>query len=208
MTPRVPLRKDCLPVSFYAQPTEQVARALIGKSFLHRVEGNWIGGTIVETEAYLASDDPASHSSRGKTKSNGVMFGKPGLMYVYPIHAKYCLNFVTESEGRGTAVLIRAIEPIWGIPEMQKARNQTELRRLTRGPAMLCQAMGVDRSHNGIDLVKAKDFRVAAGSGLNSTGFGDSSNDPEIVSSKRIGISKAVDRLLRFTAKESRFLSR
>lgn len=196
--PRIPLKKDSLPVSFYARPTDLVAQDLIGKTFLHRVIGRWIGGIIVETEAYLAADDAASHSARGKTKSNRAMFGKPGLLYVYPIHAKYCLNFVTDAKDEGTAVLIRALEPIWGIELMRESRNQTELKRLTSGPAMLCQALGVDRSHDGIDLIGDKDFRVAEGIA-----------DPvEVFASKRIGISKAVDLPLRFTAKGSRYLSR
>lgn len=199
MKPKIPLKKDCVPHSFYARPTAQVAKDLIGMTFLHRLEGNWIGGVIVETEAYLAADDAASHSARGLTKSNKAMFGRPGLLYVYPIHARYCLNFVTESEGIGTAVLIRAIEPVWGIEQMEAGRGQTDIRRLTRGPAMLCEALGVDRSHDGTDLIADKDFRV---------GQRTVQRQPAILASKRIGISKAVDRLLRFTAKGSRFLSR
>ena len=198
MIPKIPPKKSSLPASFYSRPTETVAEDLIGKTFLHRVEGEWIGGVIVETEAYLSENDASSHSARGMTKSNSAMFGAPGLLYVYPIHARYCLNFVTDKKGLGTAVLIRAIEPVWGIEEMQTARGQADLRRLTRGPAMLCEALGVDRSHDGINLLRDPDFRVAEGLG----------KDPEVVASKRIGISKAKDLLLRFTAKGNQFLSR
>lgn len=195
---KLPSRKDSLPRSFYESATEVVGRELIGKALLHKVDGAWIGGLIVETEAYLADDDPASHSARGQTKSNGSMFARPGTLYVYPIHAKYCMNAVTESEGQGTAVLIRAIEPIWGIEKMQNHRGFEDLRRLTRGPAMLCQALAVDRSHDGIDLIADKQFRIA----------NVASDPPAIVTTERIGISKARELPLRFVAKGSRFASR
>ena len=196
---KIPLRKDCLKQSFYESSTEIVARDLIGKALLHRVNDQWIGGIIVETEAYLAEDDAASHSVRGKTNSNASMFADPGTLYVYPIHAKYCLNAVTEEPGRGCAVLIRAIEPVWGIPQMQAHRGFQDLRRLTRGPAMLCQALCVDRQHDGIMLVRDRNFRLA--NLPNAASF-------EVDTSPRIGISKAKDRLLRFTMQGSKFLSR
>ena len=194
---KLPRRAACLPGSFYARSTEIVARELIGKALLHKVDGQWIGGIIVETEAYLASDDPASHSARGQTKSNASMFASPGTLYVYPIHAKYCMNAVTGPIGEGTAVLIRALEPIWGIAAMQTSRGQQDLRRLTRGPAMLCQSLSVDRQHDGLCLVRNTGFRVAC------TGA-----EPNVATTERIGISKAVDRQLRFVDQDSRYLSR
>ena len=196
---RIPLLKESLPRSFYDRPTETVAPELIGKALLHRVQGAWIGGIIVETEAYLAQRDLASHSARGKTKSNASMFGRPGTLYVYPIHAKYCMNAVTDKENKGTAVLIRAIEPVWGIEQMQSSRNQTDLCRLTRGPAMLCQALSVDRSHDGLCLLKNKDFRIAKIRGAKQA---------KVSATPRIGISKAVDMKLRFVLAGSRFVSR
>lgn len=184
--------------SFYRRSTPQVAEGLLGKWFARRLGGDWIGGRIVETEAYLAEDDLASHSARGRTRSNAAMFGPPGSLYVYPIHAKHCLNVVTEQEGRGAAVLIRALEPLWGIETMQRRRGRERLRELTRGPAMLCQALDVDRRHDGVDLVSDPDWLVA-----------EPSPEPpfQITCSTRIGLSRAADMPLRFFVNGNRFVS-
>ena len=132
----IPSPETRLPLAFYERRTETVARDLLGKSLVRKVQGEHVGGIIVETEAYLSTEDPASHSARGHTPSNAAMFGRAGTLYVYPIHAKYCLNAVTESDGVGCAVLIRAIEPVWGVEAMQENRGVEDLRRLTRGPDM------------------------------------------------------------------------
>ena len=152
---KLPSKRSRLPRSFYERPTELVARELLGKALLRRVGEEWLGGLIVETEAYLASGDLASHSARGETRSNAAMFGRPGTLYVYPIHAKYCMNVVTDPMGQGSAVLLRALEPVWGIEQMMRNRSTSQLRQLTRGPAMLCQALAVDRAQDKTDLVKA-----------------------------------------------------
>lgn len=175
-----------------------MAKELLGKALLRKIDGKWVGGLIVETEAYLSQDDLASHSARGKTASNASMFGLPGTLYVYPIHAKYCLNAVTEAEGSGSAVLIRAIEPIWGIETMRQRRGLDDERRLTRGPAMLCQALGVDRSDDGIDLVEHSSLTIATPP-LPPT--------MKIDAARRIGISKSVDDLYRFFVNQNRFVS-
>ena len=133
---RPPLRQR-LARSFYDRPTPIVARQLLGKALLRRLHDQWIGGVIVETEAYLSRDDPACHSDRGMTPSNASMFGPPGTLYVYPIHAKHCMNAVTESQGIGSAVLIRAIEPIWGIDYIKSNRGYDDLRRLNFSRAEL-----------------------------------------------------------------------
>lgn len=188
-----------LPTSFYARATSIVARELIGKALLHRVDDRWLGGWIVETEAYLDRGDPASHSARGKTASNASMFSAPGTLYVYPIHAKYCLNAVTQDIGQGAAVLIRAIEPIWGVEVMKEARGQQDLKRLTCGPAMLCQALRIDRSDDGRCLISDADLGV----------FEDPDVGSRIIkATKRIGISKATHRNLRFVDTQSSYLSR
>ena len=194
----LPKKSQQLSRSFYGRSTEQVARELIGKALLHQVDRKWVGGIIVETEAYLPSKDPASHSARGKTKSNASMFAKPGTLYVYPIHAKYCMNAVTEEKNDGCAVLIRAIEPVWGVEVMQENRGYENLRRLTRGPAMLCQALAIDRSHDGLDLVRNSKIRIA--NALDQT--------VDIEASPRIGISKAKELELRFVLAGSRYQSR
>jgi len=200
---------------FFARPTKTVAKQLLGKVLYrswsdserdavprihsHACSGG-VGGIIVETEAYLSARDLASHSARGKTASNASMFMNPGTFYVYPIHANHCLNVVTETEGLGCAVLIRALEPRWGIECMQHSRGQTDLRKLTRGPGMICQAMAVDRSHDGVDLIQAENWVVGHWPELSSCKF-------KVRSTPRIGIRQAADLRLRFIVDQNRFVS-
>lgn len=198
-----PAPRNRLPRSFYDRPTTIVARELLGKALIRHVDTNplgvdWIGGLIVETEAYLSEDDPACHADRGPTPSNGSMFGLPGTLYVYPIHAKHCLNAVTESKGKGSAVLIRAVEPIWGINLMKANRGYDDLRRLTRGPGMLCQALQIDRRHDGISLIHGPELMIA-----------DPGNERriEIAVTPRVGISKATDAMLRYVIAGNRYAS-
>lgn len=194
-----PIPFERLGADFYEQPTLRIARELIGKALLHQVGDQWLGGWIVETEAYLDAGDPASHSARGRTASNASMFALAGALYVYPIHAKYCLNVVTQSAGEGAAILIRALEPIWGVQAMQHSRGYQDLRRLTRGPAMLCQALGVDRDDDGRCLITDKRLAI----------FSDPATAKRRVrATKRIGISKAKHRNLRFVDPDSIYLSR
>ncbi len=178
-----------LPRSFYERDPVNVARELIGKVLWRRHEGTLIGGIILETEAYLAEADPASHSCRGLSKKNRSMFGEAGRLYVYSIHAKYCLNAVTEEVGRGSAVLIRALEPIAGMELMASQRGTKALRDLCRGPARLCQALGVSRAQDGIDLTVTEEVWVA------DVGI---ECQAKIVSGVRIGISEGCELPLRF----------
>ena len=105
-----------LSIDFYSQTTVEVARNLLGKVLVRKLDnGEILAGIVVETEAYLPADDPASHSFRGLGRKNASMFEAAGTLYVYPIHAKYCLNVVTEPKGLGAAVLIRALQPIEGL---------------------------------------------------------------------------------------------
>ena len=195
---KIPATRNRLPRAFYDRSPALVARQLLGKALVRRIDTAWVGGLIVETEAYLATRDAASHSARGKTASNASMFGPPGTLYVYPIHAKHCMNAVTEEQGRGSAVLIRAVEPIWGIDVMQANRGLEDLRRLTRGPAMLCQALQIDREDDGKDLCGDRTILVAAS---------DAPADFKCIATPRIGISQAKHRRLRFIASGSRFVS-
>jgi DNA-3-methyladenine glycosylase len=184
---------------FYARPTDVVAKALLGQWVLRKTDsGEWLGGKIVETEAYLATDDPASHSYRGPTKRNGSMFRPPGTLYVYSIHAKHCMNVSTEREGVGSAVLIRAIEPVYGLHEMSLRRNQQDPRRLTRGPGMLCQALDINRTHDGIDLITSDEIALLSG---------QQPSPDEILTGPRIGISHAKELGLRFFLRGNRFVS-
>lgn len=185
--------------SFYRRPADRVARALIGKSLLRRCDDQVIGGIIVETEAYLASDDPACHAARGETRRNHTMFGPAGRMYVYTIHAKFCLNAVTQREGLASAVLIRAIEPIWGIDGMQQRRGQMERLRLCRGPSMLCQALAIDLRHDGICLTQADQIWIGRGTRRVDRN--------QIVAAPRIGISQATDLPLRYFVRNNPYVS-
>lgn len=185
---------------FFEKPTEEVAKRLLGSFLLRKLRsGQWTGGKIVETEAYLSQDDPASHSFRGKTARNKAMFGPPGTIYVYTIHAKHCLNFSTEEAETGSAVLIRALEPIWGIEEMRANRKQTELRKLTSGPAMICQALEIDLRDNGLASDQHEQLYLFHGKPL---------SDESIVKTGRIGISRGKELALRYFEVGSRFVSR
>lgn len=127
------------------------------------------------------------------------MFQDAGTFYVYTIHAKYCVNAVTESTGVGTAVLIRALEPLWGLSTMQKNRDQQQLSKLTRGPAMLAQALAFTKDDDGRCLISDPDLGI----------FSNPKTDPpRIKRTARIGISKSKARRLRFIDPASKFLSR
>jgi DNA-3-methyladenine glycosylase len=139
--------------SFYAQPTIQVARQLLGKYLVRRHPDGKTVGKIVETEAYVGPHDLACHAAKGRTARTEVMFGPPGHAYVYFIYGVYyCLNIVTEEVGHASAVLIRALEPIEGIKLMQKRRGLDELRKLVSGPGKLCLAMAIDKALNSADM--------------------------------------------------------
>ena len=126
------------------------------------------------------------------------MFARAGTLYVYSIHAKYCLNVSTEVEGTGSAVLIRAIEPIWGLDAMRAARGQDSLRRLTRGPAMLCQALGITTEHDGIDLVSCRWLGIYAISSRRRANGPIALGQTRVGVSGRIGLGRAAEMPLRF----------
>ena len=140
---------------FFARDTETVAKELLGKVLVRIFPEGIAKARVVETEAYFGKGDPASHASRGKTPRNEVMFGPPGLAYVYFTYGMHFLfNVVTEEEGKPGAVLIRALEPIFGIELLQKRRPQARLKDLLRGPARLTKTLGIDRSFNRFDITK------------------------------------------------------
>lgn len=178
-----------LPTAFFDRDVATVARALIGADL--RVDG--VGGVIVETEAYDA-DDPASHSVNGPTPRNAAMFGPAGHAYVYRSYGMHwCLNFVCRP---GSAVLIRAIEPVAGVETMIARRGLAGPRLLCAGPGRLCQALGVDRALDGAPLdVPPFALEPAA-------------RDEDIHAGARIGITRAVDTPWRFCRTGSRFLSK
>jgi len=148
----MPERQKVLGRSFYRRDPREVAPDLLNK-VLRRADGR--SGRIVETEAYLGTADPAAHSWRGRTARNATMFGAPGLLYVYFTYGMHwCCNPVCGEEGEGVAVLLRALAPLTGLAAMRAARPGCRSDRdLCRGPARLCQALGIGRAQDGIDLV-------------------------------------------------------
>ncbi|HTH48659.1 MAG TPA: DNA-3-methyladenine glycosylase [Candidatus Limnocylindria bacterium] len=179
-----------LPRSFYDRDTTTVAKELLGKHLVHVADGITRIGRIVETEAYLGPHDLAAHTSKGLTERTRVMFGPPGHAYVYLIYGMYhCLNVVTEAEGKGAAVLLRALEPVQNVTGR------------TGGPGLLCKALGIDKRHNAQDLLSEHLFVAEPPSGERFA----------IVARPRIGVDYAgawAKRRLRFYIRGNAFVSR
>jgi DNA-3-methyladenine glycosylase len=177
--------------------TAALARALLGCVLVHESKGGLTSGRIVETEAYLPGD-PACHAYTGKSPRNATLFGPPHRAYVYLIYGtSFCFNVSSEEEGDGAGVLVRALEPIEGIALMRRRRGVENLRDLCRGPGRLCQALGIDRRMDGLDLFAHPRLWLAR-------------PGPErlhVRRSPRIGVTKAADRLLRFYTPENPFVS-
>lgn len=187
-----------LPADFYDRDVAAVAHDLIGKILCRRSREGLTTGRIVETEAYLAEGDSASHSSKGINRKNASMFGPAGRAYVYTIHARQCFNVVTDAENTASAVLIRAVEPLGGTDLMHVRRRTDKLRDLCRGPARLCEAFKIERSLDGWDITKGQRIWIAA------------ENDKTVIpvaQSVRIGVTSAAELQLRFFVPENRFVS-
>ena len=179
---------------FFAKPTVDLAKALLGKRL---VLGD-LEGRIVETEAYLYRDDPACHASRNRTARNEPMFGPAGNIYVYLIYGMYhCVNIVSGEIDEGEAVLIRALEPINGIDVMRERRGVAKIENLCNGPGKLAQAFGITKEFNNVSLLD--------GGGLE---LHDSREKPAIQVSGRVGLTVGRELQLRFFIKGNRFVSK
>jgi DNA-3-methyladenine glycosylase len=183
-----------LPRTFYARPTLDVARDLIGKVLVHDTAAGSAAGMIVEAEAYIGETDPACHAAPGPTLRNAPLYGRPGIAYVYlnyGIH--YLVNAVTEPEGSPAAVLIRALEPVEGEALMRRRRSRSNGRNgraaasfqpweLCRGPGNLTRALAISLKQNRRDLtlsaLRIEDWDLAA---------------PPVTWSRRIGINVGVE---------------
>ena len=183
--------------AFYERPTVDVARALLGCVLVTRTGGGEARGRIVETEAYLGPDDPASHAATRRSGGAAVMWGPAGIAYIYRsygIHAMF--NAVCEQEGVPGAVLVRALEPVIGMDLMRKRRGGAEDRLLCSGPGRLCAAMGIGLEDHGLDLVSGNRIWIEQGRPGQS-----------IVASARIGITRGTEALWRFFEGDSRYVS-
>ena len=182
---------------FYERWAVDVAKDLLGKLLIRRIDGRVLVGRIVEVEAYRGSDDPASHAYRGKTERNKIMFDRGGLVYIYLAYGIHrLLNVTAEPPGRPAAVRIRALEPIDGIEVMMRFRGTSDLRALTSGPGKLTEALKIGLELNGLDLITSDKLFIA------DDGF----KDFEMGSGPRIGVRDR--RKWRFYIKGNRFVSR
>jgi len=177
--------------------TVQLARGLIGRIAVRETPDGVLSGRIVETEAYPVGD-AAGHAYRGETRRNRALFLKRGHAYVYLAYGvSWMLNVSSEEVGVGAGVLIRALEPMGGIPAMQRNRGVENLRDLMRGPGRLAAALDIDRRLDGIDLCEKGPLWLAR----------DHHEAPDVGTSTRIGLSRETERPLRFYLRGSGFLS-
>jgi DNA-3-methyladenine glycosylase len=185
--------------SFYDRPTELVARELLGAILEHASPDGVASGRIVETEAYLGPHDPACHAVAGRTDRTWHLHGPPGVAYIYFIYgAHWCFNAVTREEGHGSAVLVRALEPVRGVDLMRRRRPSA--RRdpdLTNGPGKLCAALGIDGGLDGARLDRGP-LKIYAG---------DPVDDATVEVTSRIGITRAADWPLRWLARDNPYVS-
>lgn len=192
---------------FFARPTLEVAPDLLGALVVRVLQPAEVPGgatdpvvlvaRLVEVEAYLGPQDPASHAYR-RTPRSEIMWGPPGRAYVYFSYGNHhCMNVVTEPEGTAGAVLLRAAEPVEGVRVMQRLRGVHDVRKLLSGPGRLTQALAVDRRFNGWDLTRRGPLYLAPGKA-----------PARVATSPRAGIRRAVDRPWRFFDPESPFVSR
>ena len=191
MTPH--RRAATLPVSFFDRPADVVARELLGALVVSRASRAMTSARIVETEAYLGYRDPASHGYlHRRNERNAALFGPPGSWYVYLSYGiHWCANLVCEAKGTASAVLLRGLEPVENIAVMRRRRGRMDDRELCSGPGKLCQALGITRELDGRMMPQAEVVVLPAAVALPF----------EVITTPRIGITKAADWPLRFVVK-------
>jgi DNA-3-methyladenine glycosylase len=188
--------------SFYARPTAEVARRLLGRILVSDIGGRRTAGRIVETEAYVGPHDPACHAWGGRrTPRCEALYGPPGRAYVYFTYGMHwCLNAVTEAPEYPAAVLIRALEPLEGLDVMRRRRRVAADRALCSGPAKLCEALGITGTVNGVSLTRGRGALRILRDGVRVRS--------RVAVTPRIGITRAVDWPLRFLLEDSPWASR
>jgi DNA-3-methyladenine glycosylase len=189
-----------LPRDFYDRDTETVAREMLGTILECTTDEGTASGIIVETEAYIGEEDPACHAAAGRTRRTEPLYGPPGMSYVYFIYGvHWCFNAVTRAQDLPSAVLVRALEPLKGVALMKHRRGpKINGVNLTNGPGKLCAALGIDGRMNGLPLQRGR-LVVREGSLV---------DDSQIVTAKRIGITKAADWPLRYYIRGNEHVSR
>jgi len=197
--------RNALPREFYDRDPRSVSQDLLGKVLVRREGKKLLAGRVVEVEAYLGNDDAAAHAAAGRTSRNAVLFGPPGFAYIYFIYGNhYCLNVSTLPDGIAGGVLFRALEPLHGIEEMARMRgieihSPRDLRNLTTGPGRLAEAFGITRQRdNGKDLTTSQSDLWLADDGF---------RPGQVITTKRVGITKAAELPLRYLIAESEFVS-
>jgi len=197
--------RTALPREFYDRDPRRVCRGLLGKVLVRIERRRYLAARIVEVEAYLGKNDGASHSFVGRTARNAVLFGPPGFAYVYFIYGThYCLNVSCLPDGVAGGILFRAAEPLVGIEAMARSRGLTmkgerDLRNLTSGPGRLAEAFGITRERdNAKDLASSDSDLFIADDGYRVK---------KVLTTKRIGITKAAERPLRYVIAGNPFVS-
>jgi DNA-3-methyladenine glycosylase len=205
---RIKRLRNVVPQNFFNRDPRLVGPDLLGKVLVRRERKELLAARIVEVEAYLGEDDPAAHSAAGRTARNNVLFGPPGYAYIYFIYGNhYCLNVSCLPDGIAGGILFRAAEPLIGIGYMAHERGVSlngslhlrDLRKLTTGPGRLAEAFGITRPRdNGKDLTSTRSDLWIADDGFPAS---------RVITTVRIGISKAADRPLRYLIADNEFVS-
>ena len=189
---------SALPESFFVRDTAMVARELLGKRLVRILGGDSLEGVIVETEAYFGEEDPASRAFHGKKNYNSLMWGEPGRVFIYNVHRYWMFNVVAHEPGETGAVLIRALEPTTGVETMLENRPVEDIRELTNGPGKLTLALGIDKGLHGATVTNPDgEIRILEDVPAQDVG-----------TSRRIGVTRDLDRDLRFYIEGNRFVSR
>lgn len=193
-------KERILPREFYARDPKTVALNLLRKVLVRMINASCLKGIIVETEAYYGENDPASRARGGMKRYNALMWGEPGITFIYMVHGNWLLNIVAHEPGGVGAVLVRALEPLEGIEIMMANRGTNNIRSLTNGPGRLTKALKVDGSMNSLDLTSNKSPLFIID--------GRKIGPREIERSHRIGVSLDLNEELRFFIKGNKFVSK
>ena len=187
-----------LPRKFYGRDPGEVAKGLLGNILVRKLGSETLSGLIVETEAYYGSEDPASRARHGMRNYNRLMWGEPGLVFIYNVHKYWMLNIVAHRQEQVGAVLVRAVEPIDGLEAMKKNRGIEDVIELTNGPGKLTVSFDIDKRLNGVPVTSHEAGITIA----------ENQVDLRIKSSHRIGVREDMERKLRFYIDGNRFVSK